>query len=339
MPEGEADPTPTIERVVSAVAQWHSFLCDLARTFEALHAETCDDPLASGAERAAARLLPLVLERTRVEDAWYQTFARVVSWYLESAGYDSAVVHSVVSELVSGRFESWVAPSDDAAAELCATLGRDVVAAQDDTVGQRDALDAWMRVRERIIEPGHLGVGDRPVGRDAHRDFIERVDRSHGLDRGARMAAALKRCRASARDGEALTFELLQAWQALVLDDAAPAFRSGPAYAKGGRDLYGWSPSTPRRFARCLVEANDPEVPWAVAAARVYLDVCFFHPFRDGNARAARLALDYVLTRVGRSLHAVEPVFLLARAADDPHGVRSLASVLAYLCGPLAFPV
>jgi Fic/DOC family len=33
-----------------------------------------------------------------------------------------------------------------------------------------------------------------------------------------------------------------------------------------------------------------------VDPARVPFDVCFYHPFPDGNARAARLALDHVLT-------------------------------------------
>jgi Fic family protein len=53
------------------------------------------------------------------------------------------------------------------------------------------------------------------------------------------------------------------------------------------------------------------------AAARVYLDVCFFHPFDDGNARAARLALDCVLTRAGLAIHVAEPIFAIPRWADD----------------------
>ncbi|MET7621918.1 hypothetical protein [Streptomyces sp. NPDC005408] len=33
-----------------------------------------------------------------------------------------------------------------------------------------------------------------------------------------------------------------------------------------------------------------------------YLDVCFFHPFGDGNARSAFLALIFVLDREGVAL-------------------------------------
>ena len=68
-------------------------------------------------------------------------------------------------------------------------------------------------------------------------------------------------------------------------------------------------------------------------AARVYLDVCYFHPFVDGNARAARLALDHVITRAGLAQHAVEPLFVVARAADDGRGAWGLAYSIEYLLG------
>ena len=71
-------------------------------------------------------------------------------------------------------------------------------------------------------------------------------------------------------------------------------------------------------------------------AARAYLDVCFFHPVDDGNARAARLALDHILTSAGCALHAAEPVFVVSRGADDPRGAWALARVLDQLIGPRA---
>ncbi|MFO0714120.1 MAG: Fic family protein [Sandaracinus sp.] len=70
-----------------------------------------------------------------------------------------------------------------------------------------------------------------------------------------------------------------------------------------------------------------------VRAARVYLDVCFFHPFEDGNARAARLALDHVLTCAGLALHAAGPVFAPARGADDERGAWHLVALLVLLVG------
>ena len=73
-----------------------------------------------------------------------------------------------------------------------------------------------------------------------------------------------------------------------------------------------------------------------VRAARAYLDVCFVHPFDDGNARAARVALDYVLTRAGLALHAADPVFLLPRPADDPTDAWGFAYLIDHLVGPRA---
>ena len=138
------------------------------------------------------------------------------------------------------------------------------------------------------------------------------------------MAAALLACRASADRGEPLTFERLAAWQAVVLGGEV-AFRTADAWAKGGRERYSLAEDTPRRFAAALEEADRPSVPLPVRAARAYLDVCFFHPFEDGNARASRLALDFVVTRAGRALHAVEPLFVVARSASDARGAWALA--------------
>lgn len=87
------------------------------------------------------------------------------------------------------------------------------------------------------------------------------------------------------------------------------------------------------RFEAALDEANDLRVAAATRAAKAYLDVCFFHPFEDGNARAARLVLDHVLMRAGLALHAVEPVFVVSRAADDPRGAWGLAYVIDHLAG------
>lgn len=49
---------------------------------------------------------------------------------------------------------------------------------------------------------------------------------------------------------------------------------------------------------------------------RIYLDLCFFHPFPDGNVPGARLALDHTLTRANLSLLTATPLFTVART---PH--------------------
>ncbi|MFI5800643.1 Fic family protein [Streptomyces sp. NPDC051677] len=77
-------------------------------------------------------------------------------------------------------------------------------------------------------------------------------------------------------------------------------------------------------------EAADPGVPLAGRAARVYLDVAFFHPFTDGNARAALLTLVHVLAREDVVLPEVWPLQTI-RYADDPAGAADLATLIGLL--------
>ena len=67
LPAGEADPGPSIDRVVAAVEDWRAFLLQLDAAFTSINEATKDQPLARAAEHAAARLLPLIVERTRRE--------------------------------------------------------------------------------------------------------------------------------------------------------------------------------------------------------------------------------------------------------------------------------
>ncbi|WP_445395072.1 Fic family protein [Streptomyces sp. LE64] len=73
-----------------------------------------------------------------------------------------------------------------------------------------------------------------------------------------------------------------------------------------------------------------PDPPLPSRAARTYLDVLFFHPFADGNARAAMLALAFVLAREGALLDRVRPL-QTTRWADDAEGAADLAVLLGIL--------
>ncbi|WP_189912906.1 Fic family protein, partial [Streptomyces albogriseolus] len=59
-------------------------------------------------------------------------------------------------------------------------------------------------------------------------------------------------------------------------------------------------------------------------AARAYLDICFFHPFDDGNARSAFLALVFVLAREGVALEAVGLLRRVTFEADHPQDPLTL---------------
>ncbi|MFF4806275.1 Fic family protein [Streptomyces sp. NPDC001351] len=96
---------------------------------------------------------------------------------------------------------------------------------------------------------------------------------------------------------------------------------------QGGRERYGIAPDTRVRLDACLAEsARDAEqpLPLTARAARASLDVCFFHPFDDGNARSAFLALVFVLAREGVALDGVSLLRRVTFQADEPHDALAL---------------
>ncbi|MCZ4119832.1 Fic family protein [Streptomyces sp. H39-S7] len=148
--------------------------------------------------------------------------------------------------------------------------------------------------------------------------------------RGEHLLAALARSRADAFHRRPLTYTLLAGWQRLVLDLPQVPFRQGDAFAKGGRERYALTPHTRRDFEHCLRQSADRALPLASRAARAYLDVAFFHPFADGNARLAMLALAYILEREGIRLDQPGPL-QTTRYADDAAGAADLATLVSVL--------
>jgi len=150
------------------------------------------------------------------------------------------------------------------------------------------------------------------------------------------MLEALNQARADADTSAELTFPLMATWQRAVLGVPEAGFRSGAAFAKGGRERYGLTPGVPERFEARMREGGQPSLPLAARAARVYLDVAFFHPFADGNARAALLALYFVLAREQVVLDEVGPLPVVTRRADDAPGAFALAQLVGMLAAATA---
>ncbi|CAM5634124.1 Fic family protein [Streptomyces californicus] len=156
------------------------------------------------------------------------------------------------------------------------------------------------------------------------RDYDAAIDpaRAEGLLR------ALDLLRADAKRGARLDFALLSGWQRHVLDTPGPPpFRDAPAFAKGGRERYGIEPDTRARLDACLAgSAPDAGRPLGLTAraARAYLDVCFFHPFDDGNARSAFLALVFVLAREDVALDSTTLLRRVGFEADNPEDPLTL---------------
>lgn len=190
-----------------------------------------------------------------------------------------------------------------------------------------DHLQSWWRVRSEVpwATVSAPILGPVPCLRDGLLDHVR-----DGATRGPDRAARLERALVAARGTTVLDFEELSAWQALVLG-RPESFRTGPAFAKGGRERYGLSSDTFARFRSCLEEANDRSIPLPSRAARVYLDVCFVHPFPDGNGRAAFLSLAHLLHREQVEVDQIAPATNVARHADDRSGAIDLVRLLQVL--------
>lgn len=195
-----------------------------------------------------------------------------------------------------------------------------------------DALATWCRVRERVDWSSAAHVGPAPVRPvvDGLVAWCEGPVRRRDPDRAGRLLAATALSRAAAVRGEPLTESLLAGWQVLLLgvDEVRP--RQSDAFAKGGRERYGLTPRTWQDFAACLRQSADASVPLPARAARAYLDIAFFHPYPDGNARLALLVLAHVLEREGVRLDEVGPL-QTTRYADDPEGALDLAALVTVL--------
>ncbi|MFD6549902.1 Fic family protein [Streptomyces sp. NPDC058398] len=197
-----------------------------------------------------------------------------------------------------------------------------------------DHLRTWLIVREAVPwDEVRATATYRPFtpARDGAVHDIRSFDQARSPDRAAALLAALRQARADAANGSALTFDLLTGWQRQVLDSRNVDFRSRPAFAKAGRERYGIAPDTRDRFDACLSQSDQGGLPLAARAARAYLDICFFHPFDDGNGRSAFLALTFLLARAGIVLDQVGPVRRLKRRADDPCDALALADLVAVL--------
>ncbi|WP_143261424.1 Fic family protein [Allokutzneria sp. NRRL B-24872] len=192
-----------------------------------------------------------------------------------------------------------------------------------------DHLRSWLTVRESV--PWHEVRAESPSSstRDGAVHDIRTYDHARSPVRAARLLAALDQARSDAASDAPLDFALLSSWQRRVLDVPHAPLRIHPAFAKNGRERYG--PIDFPCLQVCLAERGDTTVPIAARAARVYLDVCFFHPFGDGNARSAFLALVFVLTRAGITLGQVGPLRRLPRRADDASGALAFAELVSVL--------
>jgi hypothetical protein len=172
-------------------------------------------------------------------------------------------------------------------------------------------------------------VPDLPTPIRAVRDgFTAHATIGEDQRRQSLLLAAYDDVRCAAATGASLTPNLTARWNGMLRGVPTAGFRRGPAFAKNGRDRYGLHADTQQRYEVCLLEAADLTIPVVARAARAYLDVAFFHPYDDGNARLAGTVLHFVLLRAGVELDEVRPILTIVRRADDPDGTAAFARLV-----------
>lgn len=322
-------PEETLGRVTAALCEWREWLESLAGWFEEYPlalADVADQRTLW--EHAARNLILQVTDRTGCGSGWYGHCRQVLTWFLSRWDVAPELAEDLVERAIGGRFHSWIAPEpetvDDVAERLALSL-RPADGGTPSTGPTPDHLERWLEVRETVSwQEAPDGGGDGPVtpACDGAAEDIRTFDGALDPDRANGLLAALELLRADAARGASLDFELLQRWQHHVLGTPQPPpFRDQPAFAKAGRERYGIGPDTRARLDACLAEsAKDAPrpLPLTARAARAYLDVCFFHPFDDGNARSAFLTLVFVLAREGVALDGVSLLRRVTFQADEP---------------------
>ncbi|WP_411084427.1 Fic family protein [Streptomyces sp. cmx-18-6] len=329
-------PEATLGRVVAALCEWRDWLESLARWFEAHPLRPADiENQRILWERVARNLILQVVDRTGCGSGWHGHCHQVLTWFLDRWGIEPDTARQLVDQAIGGRFTSWTTPRavvvDDIAEHLASLIPpgdgtRPAAPVPDHTAG-------WLALRESVPwqEASH-DVDEGPVtpSSDGAADDIRAFDGAVDPARAAGLLAALEAVRADAARGAVLDFERLRGWQQHVLGTPQPPpFRSSPAFAKEGRERYGLDAHTRTRLDACLAQSaadGDRPLPLTARAARAYLDVCFLHPFDDGNARSAFLTLVFVLAREGVALGKVGLLRRVAFRADAPEDPLVLAS-------------
>jgi hypothetical protein len=153
---------------------------------------------------------------------------------------------------------------------------------------------------------------------------------AHGGDvaREARFLSALTHVRALADAREPLRWARLVEAQAEVLGRRV-GFRTGEAFARGGAHRYLYSPELEEMLTRKVEADGRDGCPPVAQAVRLYLDLAFFHPFPDGNARAARLWFEYVLRRARVPTPPLAPWVLLPKRPGDVEHYGQLVRFVA----------
>ncbi|MFI9588540.1 hypothetical protein ACIHCQ_43770 [Streptomyces sp. NPDC052236] len=118
------EPPATAAKVIASLLEWRDWLEELAERFARLAPPAGADAEERSwhLERAATRLVTVVVDRTGAECGWYGLCRTVLTWFLSSTGMGPESAKDAVETAIGGRFKSWTEPSRT----LVDTVGEDL---------------------------------------------------------------------------------------------------------------------------------------------------------------------------------------------------------------------
>lgn len=114
-----ADTDATLQRIVASLREWRAFIQAMAALFGELRPDLeraraqAPDARRATLARLTVRLVREVADATQTEDAWYGLTEQVAAWLLESAGMPATEARRRAEEALTGKFQSWIGPSDE----------------------------------------------------------------------------------------------------------------------------------------------------------------------------------------------------------------------------------
>lgn len=176
-----------------------------------------------------------------------------------------------------------------------------------------DQLTDWSKVKSP--SPTSIAICQSYSG------VIEQLDLPRCGDRARGMALAVQAIIDHREDTHVLNLQLLTTLHSLAVPQGRLREQE-MAFAKSGQERYSHRPKLLDQRLR-LYSHNIR----LASALRAYLDLCFFHPYSDGNARAARLAFTWYACRAQLSFKSLGPLFALSIPAGNLRAYELFISI------------
>jgi prophage maintenance system killer protein len=162
----------------------------------------------------------------------------------------------------------------------------------------------------------------------SHSDFMEKETKIRSIENRCGKKA-LEKVLILAEQKENITFEKMQSVQQLILPkEQTVAFRIYPAYCDVRNERYFHFDGLEKMFSIKIRKDDVDEVHPLLKAVRLYLDIIFFHPFNDGNARAALLWMIFHCKRSGFSLPDFGTIFSFPFIPGDEKNYWQFSSMI-----------